>query len=386
MPKTTVNEKEVNSSTTDETVTMEVNVMEVTEENKIEILWGKIKNKLHRRKMKKAKKKIEEKTDYNKINIKSRASLVLIIALLVFVVSSVIKFANSGHTGGWYTVLDITASLIESVSGIILGLSVGNMSLDFFSYADYMKDRIKEVIVEKSFLDKVSDDEKYRMIEILESSLYFNNEPLPPDSLYYNVKNKIIPLYEKQHYEKTYTYIDCKVENGKIYKEIYNEITLFNYEDNKVYKLPCTVYYDKNDILDIEKPYNISDVRLNNDILKLPDIPYSSEDDVRDVEKTKFSFEYPIQLKKGKNIISYVVNSVVNESDNIYSKTITVPCKNCIVEMQMENDDYTITGLGYAIDKIESINIRYINKMCRIECRDWIIPGDGFIFVINAKK
>ena len=367
----------------DESVTPEFEVKKDAGDAQKESLSRRIKKKLVENKEKRLATKDKDKKDYNKVNIKSRARLTLIIATLVFLFSVAVK------TGSLYifenekvlTAIDIIGSLAESVSGIILGLSIGNMSLDFFSYADYMRERIEEVIIKKNFLKTISDKEKRNIIEMLESSLYFNDQPVDVNSLYYNIKNKIVPL--RQYYERSFTHIDCRIEDGFIYKTLYNTLVIKTEEEETYYKLPFSVAFNKNNINQKKEAYNITRVMVNGEpveILKKHLVCDKTRDNVH-----VYSFEYPLTLKKGINTIQYVSNSIVNIQDNTYTRTVVVPCKNCVVEMSLQNEDYEILGQGFAIEKEKNLDIQYYNKACRIEFRDWIIPGDGCIFIINKK-
>ena len=280
--------------------------------------------------------------------------------------------------------IDIFGSLAENISGVILGLSLGNMYLDFFSYADYMKKRIEEVIIEKDFLKTMNDIEKEKIISGLESSLYFDGGEIQSDSLYYNVKSKIVPL--KEYYEKSFTHIDCVVKDGKIYKTLYTTLVINLKEDVTRYKLPFSITFNKKDIGKRKKAYNIKEIEVNNEPIEILDEYLICEDSEELKGQAVYSFVYPFTLKKGKNTIYYVSQSIVDINDNTYTRSIAVPCKNCVIEMYLQNDDYKLLGQGFAIDKEKILDIKYYNNSCRIEFKDWIIPGDGCIFVINPRK
>ena len=260
--------------------------------------------------------------------------------------------------------------------------------LDFFSYIKYAQERIKEVVIDKDFLKTVNDDEKKKIISTLESSLYFKGEDIPPDSLYTNIKETVIPLLDMEYYEKYHTHIDCEIKDGKIYKKIFNDFSIFSPKENSVYKLPFSVYFSLDDIEEIEAPYSFKNLCFN-------DVPISiSENDTvvneiqdnADVRKKSYTFQRSLNLKQGLNSVYYEITSVVDCSDNIYSRTITIPCKNYVVDFHIKNPDYCVKVHGFAIDVKDNVKIKYYANTCRIEFTDWVIPGDGFIFIINKKK
>lgn len=385
MPET-ITENEISTPTIDENEAPEPKVTQVGDDKEKKSPIEKFKNKLNENKKKKLEKKKEEKIDKNKMSIKSRAKFTLVIAALVFLFSIVIKAGSLYifESQNILTAIDILGSLAESISGIILGLSLGNMYLDFFSYADYMKERIEEVIIEKEFLETLNDTEKEKMIAELESSLYFEGREIQSDSLYHNIKNKIVPL--KEYYEKSFTHIDCEVKNGKIYKTFYTTLVINLKEDVTRYKLPFSVCFNKKDITKKKKAYNIKDVQVNGESIEILDNYLVCDDSEELKGQAIYSFVYPFTLKKGNNTIYYESHSVVDISDNTYARSIAVPCKNCVIEMYLQNDDYKLLGQGFAIDKEKILDIQYFNNACRIEFKDWIIPGDGCIFVINPQN
>lgn len=323
---------------------------------------------------------------YNEEIIKTRSKLVLVVSILVFILSFLLRpiILLIGNEFG-KVAIETAANLLESLSGIVLGISIGSMLLDFFSYVKYAQERVKEVIVDKSFLETVNRDEKRRIISTLESSLYFKNQPIPQDSLYINIKEKVLPLLENEYYEKHYSHVNCEIKNGKIYKTIYNELVINSPVENKSYKLPFAVYFSSCNISGIKKPYIIESVKLNKEDIPLIPQPVSQASVGEKEEKQKFVFEQQLPLQKGVNRISYIVKSTVDIADNVYSRTVTLPCKNYVIDFSLKNKEYSVNGYGFAIDKEETVNIYHYGDGCRIEFTDWIIPGDGCIFIINKK-
>lgn len=325
-------------------------------------------------------------TKYNKHSIKSRSIAAFVISLLFFIISFVLKlYIDTFSDSILKTCLDSLVAFIESISGIVLGLSLGSMLLDFFSYIKYAQERIREVIIDKEFLNTMSDNEKKRIISSLESSLYFKGQTISEDSLYSNIKNKVIPLLEKEYFVNYHTHIDCEIINDKIYKTIYNDFSIYSENADTHFKLPFAVYFSEKDIKNIAKPYTFKNLLFNGEKIDISDNSNvgTKVNEKFNGEKRKFKFQDELPLKKGENKISYVIESVVDINDNVYSKTFSLPCKNFTADFQIKNDDYNILAYGFAIDKTECVKIKKYRDGCRIVFSDWILPGDGCIFIIN---
>lgn len=346
----------------------------------------KKEKKRGQRTARKAAKKEKDAISNNEKMIKLKSRLVLVIAVLIFIVSFLLKpLGGLVNSAFGKVALESAANVLESLSGIVLGISIGSMLLDFFSYVKYAQERVKEVIVDKSFLETVNEEEKRRIISTLESSLYFKNQPIPQDSLYINIKEKVLPLLEGEYSPKYYAHVSCEIKDGKIYKTIYNELVIYSPTENSCYKLPFAVYFSSCDIEGIEKPYSIESVKLNKEDIDIAEDAVDKKPIGAKEEQQRFVFEEELRLEKGINKISYMVKSVVDLADNIYSRTVTLPCKNYIIDFSLKNKDYSVTGYGFAIDKEETVSIYHYGDGCRIEFTDWIIPGDGCIFIINKK-
>lgn len=326
---------------------------------------------------------------YSKESIASRSAVLFIASIggifITFLLEIIAEYLAAGF---WKILLEGTAEFLENVFGLIFAASIGSLMLDFFSYIKYAQERIKEVIIDKDFLRTVNDEEKKKIISTLESSLYFKGEDIPEDSLYTNIKEKIIPLLDEEYYEKYDTHIDCEIKDGKIYKTIFNNFTIYSPRDNSVFRLPFSVYYAADDIDQIEVPHLFNNLRFNNQPVSISEQDTEMKDvnESLDIHKKSFTLKRDLTLKKGLNTVSYETKSIVDISDNVYSKTMTLPCKNCTLDFHVKTSDYSVKAYGFALDTTECVSIKYYDNICKVEFSDWVIPGDGCIFVINKKK
>lgn len=282
-------------------------------------------------------------------------------------------------------IIEALYSLANSIIGIIFGIGISTLALDFFSYVKYAQERIKEVMLEKGYLDTLSSEEKRKIINSLESSLYFKSEPIPPDSLYMNIKSKIIPFLDRNYLENYFLHIDCNFNEDIITKNSTHELTIFSIKGDSEYTLPFSVYMDKSN----NSSYKVTSLKFNGKPVDSFDseshVDCSTSTDERNKEILKNHLEYKFKLQQGINTITYTSVSTVDITDMSYSHNLTMPCKHYIAEIAMKNSAYDVRGCGFAIDKNESLNIKYFDNICRIEFCDWTIPGDGIIFVFNKK-
>ena len=358
---------------------------------KITIIKEQSERKKKRLEKKEQKKKSRESdaVTYSKKSIESRSIAAFIISLLVFIISYVLKlYVNTFDESVTKTTFESIVTFLESVSGIILGISIGGILLDFFSYIKFAQERIREVIIDKDFLKTIDDNEKRRIIDTLESSLYFKGENIPSDSLYTNIKEKVLPHIEKAYFTSLHAHIDCEIKGDKIHKKIYNDMTVFAPNDNYPFKLPIKSIFSITDIKSISNPWQFIEIELNGEKVSFntDDTCHLDQKNTFNQEEKAYSFERKFTLHKGENKIRYTTHSIVNISDNTYTRTISLPCKSCTVDFHLKNDDYTVKVVGFAVDKDRCVKPKYYENGCRIEFCDWTLPGDGCVFVINEKE
>lgn len=315
----------------------------------------------------------------NKLVIESRTKLVIVIAILLYIVSFMgnnnleeFEFFNS--------IFEFIFNLMKDVASVVLGMGLGAMSLDFFSYVRYSQERIKEVMIDKKFLKSIKDEEKKNMISTLESSLYFNDGEIPSDSLYANIREKIIPLLEEEYEEEHFLHIDCYITKDYIKKICTNTITIISPQKIPKYSLPFQVVFKEGSEVSGKKSFEVRDLIVNKKNIKISDAKPKSTS-----KGTIYCFNNSFELNKGTNTISYKTISYVKPNDNTYSHTVTLPCKHYTIEMYTNNQNYEIYGNGFCIDKAEIMRKNDFSHGCRLDFNDWIIPGDGCLFVINKK-
>ena len=165
-------------------------------------------------------------------------------------------------------------------------------------------------------------------------------------------------------------------------KEFTNELSIISPDNNAEYSLPFSIHFKNNTKVNGKNPFEVISLNVNG---KDIDIPSEDSNGIVEDDTKKFLMDTPFPLLKGKNIIKYKTVSYVSDKDNTYSHTVTYPCKHYTIEMYIDSDDYEVNGYGFCIEKKETMNVNTYPRGCHIEFNDWIIPGDGCIFVINKK-
>lgn len=275
---------------------------------------------------------------------------------------------------------------------MIVGIGVSTIVLDFFSYVQYTRERIKEVIIDKTFIKKLSDDEKRSIIFKAEESLYFKDGKILPNSLYADVKKKITPLLEACYFSDFNVSVSCDVDEsvGLIKKEILKTMKIISNEDNAKFQLPFSIYLHKADLGEIKQSYDVTSCFFGSkDITK--DFLEKQEKTDEENDNVRFKQNYEFILKKGENIIELRTETTVPISDKIYMHTITLPCMKYMATFTVNTDGYTVDGYGFALeDDLQkhkrNVNYSRIGNSFTIRIDEWALPGEGSIFILNQSK
>lgn len=332
--------------------------------------------------------------------IKSKAYIAIAVGVCLLILSFFIGYilnTKNDMSGEVVAILTSISTTLSSIVSIVIGLGIGTLVLDFFGYINYTRDRIKEVMLDKKYIKTLSDAEKEKLISDAESSLYFEDGNVVDNSLYENIKQQITPLIQKDYMKQYTVHVDCHIDEKKkcIEKTIKKTMEIICHKDGTSYQLPFSNYLTKIDGVDGKDLYKIVRCTCNKtDVTtELKDkIQEIEPDNQQNKEDIKFTLNHAFTLNKGLNIITIETKTMVPSHDNTYSHIISEPCQKYDVSFCWDNNDYEVVGFAFAIDTENSKNelkqVVFKNKYKMsydISVKDWTLPGEGCVFVINKK-
>lgn len=346
-----------------------------------------------------------EEWKINKIKedaIKSKAYLAISLGciLLLGTLCVNIYFSSKTLDPMKEVILDAITSIINIVISMVVGIGVSTIVLDFFSYIQYTRERLKEIIIDKSFIKKLSDDEKKNVIFKAEESLYFKDGKLLPNSLYADVKKKITPLLESCYYGEFDVTISCDVDKEKrvIRKEILKNITIISNENDAVFKIPFSVFLQKPNGEEVRESYEVMSCVFRGEDVTSSFKDAQEEKQIQELERasskddTQFSFSenYSFKLKKGENTLQLRTKTTVPIEDNVYSHYFTLPCMRYTTTFNINTEGYSVSGCGFALedgaaseDNKKNVSYSRIGNSLKIRIDEWALPGEGSVFIIN---
>lgn len=361
--------------------------------------------KIRKRKVAKKKKKEndiinsweqDEEKQWQTKYIKGKAYLAIGLGVLVLIIATLLSYIC--ETSDWSETNKILCrtlvTAINSVFSIFIGIGISTLVLDFFSYIKYTRERIKEIMLDKTYIETLSTEEQKRIINICEKSLYYKHTEIPNDSLYMNIKELIVPLIRENYYKQYKVHVDCYIdeEAGVIRKKVHKILDVECLKDNSVFRMPFSTYLTKiNGIENMELFKLTKCLHGREDItkkiqkhIKMQEVEFPNLEDI------KFTIDYEFVLNKGLNRIETRTETIVPIDDNTYAHTITIPCKRYSANFSLHNRNYDILGFAFAFDDEQHKNdlekVIYKDKYddCfKIRFENWTLPGDGVVFIIN---
>lgn len=332
--------------------------------------------------------------------IKSKAYGAIIVGIVMLIMTFGLSYISNtkGFSNEKKALIQSIVTVLNSVFSIIIGIGISTLVLDFFSYIKYTRERIKEIMLDKAYIETLSDKEKKSIIETCEKSLYFKKGDLLDNSLYTNIKELIVPLIEENYYKQYKVHVDCYIDEKKkiITKKVHKIMDIECIEESEKFELPFSTYLTGIPGIEKEQLYQLKECTFNGkdyteEIKK--HIVSSETMNYNQTEDIKFSLNYEFEIRKGLNRIEIRVETKVPLSDNTYSHTITIPCKRYSANFSVHNDNYTVLGFAFAFDdekhKDNTEKIIYRDKYddCyKIRFENWTLPGDGVVFLVNPKE
>lgn len=342
-----------------------------------------------------------KENEVKKKAITSKAYYAIFVGIICFLVSLIINIYYEIHPADEITskIIESLLNVLNTIISMIIGIGVSTIVLDFFSYVQYTRERLKEIIIDKSFIKKLSDDEKKNIIFNAEESLYFKDGKILPNSLYADVKKKITPLLDSCYFSAFSIIISCNVdkEKGVIRKEILKSMKIMSNEDDAEFHLPFAMYIREANCEETEKPYEVITCTFQDEDITDKFKESQEEDKGNKVDNEKpsednvrYTQNYPFRLKKGENKIDLKVKTTVPINDLVYRHTVSLPCMQYKAIYTINSKGYWIDGYGFALEnrsENHKKNVSYsrIGNSLTIDIDEWALPGEGVVFILNSE-
>lgn len=290
--------------------------------------------------------------------------------------------------------------IFTNVSNVFIAVGLGSVILEFFGYIKYIKERLRDILIDDEYLEILNVEKKEELVNKLEEELYYPGvKYVDRTSLFHVVKDEIKPLLKEYYFEEYLIRVKCEIYNQKYFKKsIYKKI-VYNHlkpeENIFISNPPLRIHLNS---IEGQKVFQLTkfifgtseeDKDLTQKVLKYvnDDKPTQSGYDLMyTINLEEIKEEFKLKDGQAKIILEYTTISAI-EDDKYYSHRVSRPCKNYCIHFDYDPNLLVVHGEGFGfMDTIKSrVEQRNHGDSQVIRFFNWILPGNGVNFTILPK-
>jgi|GEM_PF-4872239 len=325
--------------------------------------------------------------------IKQRAKVMLLIGIILVLAMVILRETVATDSLAFTIVVNFFCNLggTLTVAGIVA------IGLEFISYVDYAKNKLKELLIDDQYVNTL-EEKKLKELQVkIEERLLFGDFKPPQNSFFKIVHQDIEPLLEGIFIEHYDIVVDCRCEDSTIKKDVHitmylssmkrkngTSLKLYKGDKKDICSLVSIEGFSPEDIYEL-KSFMINGEELVDDVKvdykAINELPYNT-DIVLDM--TAISEKTSI---KSDVITTHEIrfSTIVPETDNIQTSRVQYPTRNYTYTMNYDETQVRIRGEGFGFMDSErnTAIINHYRNSTRLRFNDWILPGDGALFVIE---
>lgn len=288
--------------------------------------------------------------------------------------------------------------IVVSKSGeAIIVFGIGTIALEFSGFVKYTKNRLKEIVIEHDFLSKLKPDKLKEIKLKIESHLYPLNAVTNTDSLLHVIQKNVNPLLDSYFYKEYIVDVNVEIEDGYIKKTIYKKIVFSQYDDSKEQIIGTLFdihfFQPKSDN---KSPLNLISFSFNKKNLPPQNLLeemklHLKHEEILDDGKYKQRFILNCDdLKFKEDVeINLTYNTFVPLTDRSFINRVEKPCQHYCIHFNYDKKQFKLFYSGFAFADLGNIykkDVRTSRNSLMIRFKDWILPGDGTMFVLLDKE
>lgn len=308
----------------------------------------------------------------------------VVIGIFLMIISSLIEIINLGNGFNWAT-LEHTILLLTKEVGIALFI-IGSISIiiELSDFTEYIIKRLTDIVINNAFLDLLTIEQMSKLKTKIHEKLYFTDQPHDPESFFYTVENRLVPLLRDYYYNEYTINIECWIEDSLIRKKIHRRIELFNpRNENLSTKISIEVNMQAIENIDNENLFKIISFKIDSiDRTNELNLSFSKISGIDDEKyNLKVSCAYEINFCD-TCVIEQIYETLVPISDIHYTNRVLKPCKRYSISFFVYSDNYFLKGYGFGFLEHKKLVKTVFSKGMKIQFLNWILPGDGVIFTL----
>lgn len=352
--------------------------------------------KRNRKKLYKIEKKRQKNIKkHNKKMLRlNEGSIILLSICLIFVGMFIYSVSYIlGTQFAFYA--DNIKSIIDDVAKVLVTISIGSCLLEWFGFVEYIRRRIRDVIIKDDYISSLTKEKKIALKSKLEQDIYYPDSNSDKDSLIYVVQNEIYPLLNDYYYDEYVTHVICLIEGNKLKKRIKRRIVLLKDTSEEI-KIPVKSFFSpalKSETKeDAEKCVTLKTMTVARGDCPARDVKDKYKiiwNEVSSPDEYKFSYCLSgddLTLRDEALIVEIEILTEVDTDDFVYIQRVNRPCRDFTIHFHYDNSKCAIdvNAFGFMTEQHNNKTVYSNLENCFvIRFTDWLLPGDGVCFYIN---
>jgi hypothetical protein len=332
-----------------------------------------------------------------KYQVNRSTTVIIFILMLVCILGYILcnlqinikEGVSDSELAVYKTIKDILLVII-SVTGINL---LSSTLIEVRSKNNYLSDIItNDVIAAPEFYNNMIKDNKLKMYNALEQSLYFKSKVA--HEMYASIRDKLVDNLKDYYYTECSYSVTCTMFDNYIEKEVTRTTHIRSYEGKQNQKDFIISSFSSKKINGVD-PYEIKSIEINgqkikdNDIEKIPSQDKCNLDEQNDynyfvdyVYKKNLNFE---QQKDTVITMKYITRT--SKDDRMSTFRVKCPCKKFTLFYSIkQHEKYRLAVNAYGfLDDADNSNNNTSKSDITITFNDWIYKYDGATIVIFDK-
>ena len=319
----------------------------------------------------------------------------LVIAVFALVAGGVFDIITVENTLG-LAIMHIISVALVTFGSVVLTSAVGTILYRKTGFAEVFKEQLVQIICSSRFIKMLKKDTLQELKRDINEEIYSMEIAKSKDSILNTVVNSIEPLLEKYYFQRYDLNVYCKINGDFITKTITRKMIIKSTGDKNL-ELDIADFFSatfaESELGDDER------VELREFVVNKKSYKQKVKiDKIEAAELGSYKQKYFLNaisndVKKALTIgkqsikVKIVVKTKTMLDDNMFIHKIPVACKEYKARVDYKNDECKVIGAPFGFMDT------YIDEKCSVEqiseeaieisFSEWILPGDGVVFVIN---
>lgn len=360
----------------------------------------------------------EKRVDQSASGFRKTGIIIILafVALLFFTIFLDVAFFSqspaaadgSQASGAMQTALSsvwcVLYTLLLNIAAAGITIGAGTVLYGHFDFVQYVKNTLSKVILEHEFVEQLNDEQKEKLMQKLQKHLVYHDTVSGNDTLFDFVNTEVRGLTQGPYYEQMRANFSCRREGDQIVKHIIRQMDI-NLQQAADYRfdlvnLTRCYFYGSAKEAEANPPFRVLNLSINGTSYK-DKIEYTvtPTDDERGYGFiTQYDFKSDVNreelISQDRRIrVNMEYETLVPLSDKTLGFRTYFPCRHLDSTFVYSNDlkvtpdifcfkDRKANGM---LDR-ERIQIVQNDNCISISFPDWLLPGDGIIYYIEAAK